>query len=256
MTENHDHNHDHAALEEEVALFALEVLDAASRARMAAHIGGCARCAGLLDDYRAVVGLLPYALPAQHPPPAAWAALLARVRQRRHRRWQQRLPLPDAAALPAAVLRRLRPLRWVAVGVLLAGLLLWNVRLQLGDAGRSREIDRLARLPHGQVAVLIGAGATLDASGRLYLDAEDEHGALVVAGLAPLPPEQVYQLWFIRGDQSRVSGGVFRVDERGEAAVLVTVPGALDQYVAVAVTAEPAGGSPSPTGREVLVASL
>jgi hypothetical protein len=49
-----------------------------------------------------------------------------------------------------------------------------------------------------------------------------------------------------------ISGGVFGVDARGEALAVAVVPVALEPARAVAVTEEPAPGSPAPTGPHLL----
>ena len=243
MTEDHDR------FVADLAAYALDALDADGRAGVEAHLRDCTECSRLLREYCAVARLLPYTLATEAPPPDTRAALLARARERAVR------PTP-ATFHRGQIVRHVRPLRWAVVGVLFLGLLLWNIGLQVTRPDRMDDVERLARLPHGHVAVLVGAGAALEADGRLYVDEGDERGALAVAGLPALPPRRAYQLWFIRRDQSRVSGAVFQVDARGAAALVVTVPGTLGEYVGIAVTEEPAGGSPTPTGRDMLVASL
>lgn len=69
-------------------------------------------------------------------------------------------------------------------------------------------------------------------------------------GLPPLPAGRTYQLWTIVAG-APVSHGVFDLPADGRAQVLAQAPpGPVD---AVAVTIEPAGGVPSPTGDKVLV---
>lgn len=69
-------------------------------------------------------------------------------------------------------------------------------------------------------------------------------------GLPPLPDGRTYQLWtIVRG--APVSHGVFDLPADGRAQVLAQAPpGPID---AVAVTIEPAGGVPAPTGDKVLI---
>ena len=75
---------------------------------------------------------------------------------------------------------------------------------------------------------------------------------LALAGLRPLPADRVYQLWFAQPGQPTLTGGAFRVDVAGRAVTPVTIPAALAQVTAVAVTEEPAPGSPGPTGAHLL----
>ncbi len=62
---------------------ALEILDSADLQRVLAHTGGCAHCAQLLEEYRAVALPLTELLPLRAPPRSAAirARLLARARQ-------------------------------------------------------------------------------------------------------------------------------------------------------------------------------
>jgi hypothetical protein len=93
-------------------------------------------------------------------------------------------------------------------------------------------------------------------TGELLLPADGGDGGLVVRGLPALPPDRSYQLWFRRPDGSRVSGGVFAVDASGDGVTVVDVPADLADFEAFGITEEPAGGSPAPTGRGVLVGRL
>ena len=81
---------------------------------------------------------------------------------------------------------------------------------------------------------------------------DGRRGELAIAGLPALPPGRVYQLWFARPGGPPISGGAFQVDGRGEALAVVVIPVALEPARAVAVTEEPAPGSPTPTGPHLL----
>lgn len=80
-------------------------------------------------------------------------------------------------------------------------------------------------------------------------------GVLVSLGLEAPGPGKGYQVWLVR-DAERVSGGVFAVDEEGYGQLYIRFPVALDQFAAIGVTQEPMEGSPGPTGKQVLRASL
>ena len=241
---------DHDPCAEDLAAYVLDALEAPDRARVEAHLPDCGACMQQVREYQDVAGLLAYGLSADAPPRDVRAELFARVRGQRVSRRRR------VGRAWARLIQRLRPLRWALVALLVVGLLLWNIRLQLAGRDGVAEIERLAHLPHGRTAVLIGAGAGRAADGRLYVDEDDARGSLAVAGLPVPATGHVYQLWFIRPDGSRVSAASFQVDARGAAALVFTVPGPLDQYVGIAVTEEPDGGSVAPSGPDVLFASL
>ena len=122
-----------------------------------------------------------------------------------------------------------------------------------------------APLPTQPVVTMKDAvGATLTSdnstvvtlSGRLYVSADQTQGGLAVVGLPPLPMGSTYQIWFVRPDQGRASGGLVVADQRGSALVKVTIPGPLSEFAGVGITGEPAGGSTTPTSQDVLAGPL
>lgn len=96
---------------------------------------------------------------------------------------------------------------------------------------------------------LAGVAPAAAARARVYVS--PTRGLLFAAeGLPALPDDRVYQLWTIVGGQP-VNGGVFTLEPSGRAQVLTDAPGgAADAF---AVTVEPAGGVPAPTGPKVLL---
>ena len=241
----------HERLQDDVAGYATGTLDPIERRWTEAHLQRCDGCPDRLREYWAVLGLLPHALPSESPPAGALTALLAEARRRRA------VAEAPAGRREAAVTwwgwpARIRPLGWVTAAVLL-GLLGWNLTLhrQLTGRAMSVPVEQLARLPDGRIVALIGTG-TRGASARLYVNEDGRRGELAIAGLPALPPERVYQLWFARPGGPPISGGVFRADARGEALAVVVVPVALEPARAIAVTEEPAPGSPAPTGPHLL----
>jgi anti-sigma-K factor RskA len=89
------------------------------------------------------------------------------------------------------------------------------------------------------------------ATGFVLISADGEDGALIVDGLPTLEEGQTYQLWLIR-DGERISGAVFSTDENDYGGTRIRAPRSLLDYSAVGITVEPEGGSPQPTGTQVL----
>lgn len=76
-------------------------------------------------------------------------------------------------------------------------------------------------------------------------------------GLPTPPVNKEYQVWFITEKEGPVSAGLFRPDQAGTGIVLASSPTtALGNVSAVAVTLEPAGGLPKPSGEMYLRGSL
>ncbi len=242
MTEEREHP------VEDLAAYVLESLEGAERARVETHVATCTPCASRLEEYRAVVGVLPLGLAPVAPPPAVLAAIRAAARERRPRAGRQ----AGTMFLPPW----LRMGKWPALAAFVGSLVVWNVLLQQDLARRAPgpapgpEVEALARRP-GRVIILGGTGKP-GASARLFVAADGGHGHLAIAGLAPLPRERTYQLWFIRAGASSVSGATFAVGQHGRAWVKAAVPASLDDVRAIAITEEPVPGSAAPTGRHLL----
>lgn len=127
---------------------------------------------------------------------------------------------------------------------------LLNVRAEF-DRERSDRERAVAILRASDVhsAALAGVAPATAARGRAYVSAS--RGMFFAAeGLPPLAAGRTYQLWTIVGGKP-VSHGVFGLEADGRAQVLGQAPpGPVD---AIAVTIEPAGGVPAPTGDKVLL---
>jgi len=75
------------------------------------------------------------------------------------------------------------------------------------------------------------------------------------SNLPPLPAGRTYQLWVVTA-QAPISAGFLEPDARGSVSETFSTPQDLPQPVAMAVTIEPAGGVPAPTGEKYLVGVL
>ncbi|MGH9465196.1 MAG: anti-sigma factor domain-containing protein, partial [Thermoanaerobaculia bacterium] len=110
---------------------------------------------------------------------------------------------------------------------------------------------RIVGAPQTRVVLLAGLGSIPEASGHAYHDPGTRQAVFYASELPPLAADQDYQLWFI-ADGVPVSAGVFDPDEAGRGTLLVADVAAPESIQAWAVTVEPAGGVPQPTGEMVL----
>jgi anti-sigma-K factor RskA len=78
---------------------------------------------------------------------------------------------------------------------------------------------------------------------------------LLANGLSAPGAGRAYQVWLLR-DGRPVPNALFDVDRRGRGVSIVRVGGQLRGFDTVAVTPEPASGSPGPTGPIVLAGAL
>jgi anti-sigma-K factor RskA len=78
-------------------------------------------------------------------------------------------------------------------------------------------------------------------------------GVFVATGLPAPPAGKAYQLWAIAGGNAPVSAGVFTVDASGTGSLAVRPLPGVSTVSAFAVTLEPAGGLPAPSGAMYLL---
>ncbi len=107
--------------------------------------------------------------------------------------------------------------------------------------------------PRVQVALLRGLESNPTAKAKLLWQPETKQGILWVSGLPPLPLEQSYELWAFVGDQP-VPAGTFETRPDGATVIPISKEENLGEApVKFAVSIEPKGGVPKPTGAIVLV---
>jgi anti-sigma-K factor RskA len=234
--------------------FVLDILSVEETAEVAEHLASCDSC---LEEYTRLKDIsedLPLALAQTAPPPA----LKNKVMHEIHARQEASTPKPGVVRAQtskttflqqlAVFLRRSAPV-W-AIGIIailaLVNLSLWN---QL-----SKPVTVQPTLAM-RVVALANTDASPQATGSVVMDQSGRYGTLVVSKLASLDPSQKYQVWLIQNGQ-RTSGGLFSVNEDGYASLELWAPQPLNQYEAIGITVEPAGGSPGPTGVKVMGGNL
>ncbi len=236
-----------------VPAYALGALDPAEKKSFVAHLQVCPDCQAELAKYQAVSDGLLLALPPQAPPSRVRAKLIASLapdrptadRPRSHFwpfwRW--------AAGLALAVL--------IGLNLLTVGQL-YSLQQQQAALTQQLRSDQTAlgvvTYPESRT---INVNATNKAQGTLVLNTELQTAALFVWGLDPVDSAHAYQIWLVRPDGSRVSGGLFR-PEPGQPMVSTVIRPAqpLSNFIGLGVTIEPREGSQAPTGQRVLDASF
>jgi anti-sigma-K factor RskA len=254
----------HEALREQAALYALGVLTAAERSVFDEHLEGCADCAAEVRAFLPVSSALAQGVPQHDPPPALRGRILAAARRTSEspRRMSALAPWLAAAAML----------------VLTAGLGIYTT--QLRQRVRALELqlrEALVRVDNGErrVAVALRSAAAAEVP-MAILTAPDvrqidlagqpvapraaarafwspSRGLVMTASNLPaLPAGRTYQLWFVTA-QAPVSAGLLTPDARGRLTTVLNTPADMPQPAALAVTLEPEGGSPGPTGEKYLI---
>ncbi|HEX3130573.1 MAG TPA: anti-sigma factor [Thermoanaerobaculia bacterium] len=251
--------------EELLPAFALGALDGEDLRELETHLAaGCEECRRQLDLWQGDVEELAASVEPVQPSEAT-------------RKRIQRL-----AGAPAPV-RRSPVTRWLqlaaAACLLIAAGSLWRqaqLTRQLDRLGAERdhlarevagldkqlglaraESQRLAESlsiiasPGSRSIQLAGLGPTPQASGHTFVSPERGEAVFYAFHLPAPEPGKTYQLWWIQ-DGKPVSAGTFGVDERGSGSLRVQNVAPAGQIQAWAVTVEPEGGVPQPTGAMVL----
>ena len=246
-------------------LHALGQLEPAEARDVRGHLeAGCPRCASEAAAFQETLAALPLALEGAEPSPMAKARLMARVRKE------------TPAARPATGAWRPRA-GWIAAAaaVLLALVnaavmsrgyreesrsLLAQIRSQSLELARLRDQvqrtqDTILMVSSPGAKVVDLAGQDSAAAARVFYDGRRGTWKLYADNLPPAGAGKTYQLWVVTA-QAKISAGLFDTAAAAEASGTVTVPESAGAVVALAVTPEPEGGSPQPTGAILLVGKI
>lgn len=272
MTTSHSTRHD-----ELIPAYAVGALDGDELRDLEAHLAtGCPVCSEQLALWQGDLEELAASVPPVAPSAETRGRILRlaeagkpdhgqpRAGQRQPARWARlrRLALPAAALLALAVWGGARQVR---LGEELERLRAERSRLEREVAALDRELlltraesQRMAATlsilstPGAQTVRLAGLDAAPGAVGETFLD--PRHGRAVFwAFHLPSPAAgKTYQLWWIGASGKPVSAGTFDVDSQGIGRVEIARVEQPEESRVWAVTVEPAGGVPQPTGAMVL----
>ena len=127
--------------------------------------------------------------------------------------------------------------------------------LQAGRPGKStEEIARIFSSPYAKMATLNGTDMAKDAYAMVFVEPDTRRGFFYANNLPALPAGKTYQLWVIT--DKPVNAGVFSLDRGRKGRVMLhDIPdvGKIKQF---AVSLEPDGGRPLPTGSIYLAGEL
>jgi anti-sigma-K factor RskA len=252
-----------AEAEELLGAYALDALPDDEAAAFRAHVATCAEHASKASELRAVASTL-----ADAPAGAAavGAAPLPEALRARVLSAVAREPQIAATAAPRRIetapsagaartsepktpfWRSVRPLQiWGGLAAaIIAALVIWNIALRADDDGSSFDATQATSIAALEAHDANGAGTAL------YF-ADEASVVLVADGIDQLDDTQTYQLWALTGD-APVSLGVMRPDADGHMSSVA--PFDASTASGIAITVEPAGGSPQPTSDPVFTAEL
>jgi anti-sigma-K factor RskA len=270
---------EHDQFRELIEAYALGALDANERAALEAHLaGGCPECAKALEEARLVVTQLAYLAPPAEPSEMLRARVLRSVRA-------------DAAAsggsgggslpMQAGAAQRTSVPMWLWAGV--AALLLvslystWEARKMQQDVAEmnqhaAAELKERKQLEDELTVAKHEAWILTDPSSKKIMIVPSDKsmptveamwhpkmGIYVTAQQMPMPKNnKVLQLWLIPKNGSKpMPSHVFWPDANGKIGEMVANPPEdMADTKALAITEEPAGGSPQPTSTPIWVGGV
>jgi anti-sigma-K factor RskA len=240
----------------------------------------------VIAQWREVAALLPQALPLQTPPDYLRERLLNRIAEETRQTpieiaveestLKEIAERDEKKVLPFVQPRRAesRTARWLLIAAT-ALLALASAYLFTQSAKLARERDDLSRernslteemaawrrqvddivSPRTKVIAMVG-DETPQANAKVFWDTKAQQWDIYIFDLPAPPSDKDYQLWYVTKN-AKISAAVFRTDEQGQTVLKLTLPpDALAGLAATAVTLEPRGGSPQPTGKFYLKASI
>jgi anti-sigma-K factor RskA len=257
----------HPTREEDFDLYALGVVEGDEKQALESHLAACSECARMFAAAKGRMALLAFAAPRVEPSPGVKERLMRQL----HSTAEGRAYSP-ARIEPESMGGGFFGRWWAAVlapaalALALATIFLWvqnnrlhdeDQRLQYALHTQQNQIDELRHIAdviqaHDTVSVLLRAMPGMG-QGTAQVLYNSGMGELVYDGwISPPPPDKSYQLWMVPMNGNPISVGVFNPVTSDSSTWMAKMPQGVTAK-AFAVTLEPAGGMPHPTGPQVLV---
>lgn len=255
----------HENYKEMIPARALSSLDAGEDRALSEHLSQCSECRREMDEWLATAAALSLSANAAEPSPQVRERILAEIHKKPSRvvpfvapRQSVRSSWQTFGAIAAAIL-------FIA---LIAGVVvLWRQNqttqariMELTAQLESVELDlkrknEFVALIQARGTQLVDLNATKMAPGAVAKIAFSTRGEamLMARGLPAAPAGKEYQLWFIVSGKAPMPGKSFSVDKNGSGMLQDSVPADAMTSSAFAITLEPTGGMPQPTGQMYLL---
>lgn len=240
---------------DQVEAYALGVLEPPAQASFETHIAECTDCRQLAQTTEETAHMLALVAQPAAPPLRCKRMVLGRIEREQF----LRSPTPRRAT------RRVPLSTWTAIAavcaLMLTGGWAWSLQTQLAQLQNTVALQatQTAQMQQslGQVINYTTDGEQVclmqhaNAKAKCLARPGENQALMVVSGLAPLPAGQTYQVW-LANDQHQAPLSIFNTKPDGSAEVPVAPREALDQFDAVMITVEQAGGSQTPSKQQVL----
>jgi anti-sigma-K factor RskA len=256
----------HEQYAEDLALYALGALQAGSCAQIEQHLKECRACRHELEAMRGDAAVLALSVSGPTPPARSRERLLSAVASPQ-KEWPGDLQASFAVRRP-----------WWSFAPVFASLVLAVIALllvrentnltqtnealvrQINTAEeQSRKARELVALMTAKDAMHVSLVSTGTPPPHIHTIYQSRTGRLcmMASNLKPLPAGMTYELWLIPKSGAPMPAGMFKPDPQGIAMMMPENPKvpAGTEAKSFAVTMEPEGGSPTPSGEPLLQGS-
>jgi anti-sigma-K factor RskA len=261
---------------EELELFALGALPEDEAAALQAHVLGCEDCAAKLAQARGNAALLAFTVKQEALAGTIKAELMARIRANRESEARSAWPVKpgesDRADKKTKTESKSNWWNWVlvpaAVALALVSLALsWQNRRIAAELEKERkaaeamlhdreQVEKLVGVlasPDTITVKLAGTGDAANASGLVKFNVKAGIVLYSAADLPLLPKDKSYQMWLVPVNGAAISAGLIGPGGHAWGNLWAAEVPTNTPAKAFAVTIEPAGGEPQPTGPKVLI---
>lgn len=236
--------------------YALSALDAEEERAFSRHLSECAECRDELVEWENTAAALALSASAAEPSPEVRERIMNAVRADKQK--SQVIPFASARRNLWSSFGSLGAIAAVVLFIaLIVGIVvLWQQnRVMQQELARTNEFVKLTTTPGARMTELAGTEQAAGATAKLAYD-KNGHAMLMASGLPPAPQGKEYQLWFIVGSNPPMPGKSFAPDETGRGTSTDQVPREAMDSAVFAITLEPAGGLPKPSGAIYLRSNL
>jgi anti-sigma-K factor RskA len=273
----------HEEIDALAGAYVLGALTAEERAAFERRLQESPALAAEVRDLAVVANALPWTPPLLEPPPSLRARVVRAATGRDEPTASERvvtMPTERVVTMPvereAVVVRRTSWAPWLAaaaslVAALALGAAWWQSQSQMRqlradlDETRARlsATEQQMAVARGELAETQAQAAILSAPDLSRVDLKGQevsptsaarvfwsrqNGVVLTASNLPRAPAgKTYQLWVLTATKP-VSAGIFNTDPAGRATVTLPTPADVPPAAGMAVSLEPAGGVPQPTG--------
>ena len=235
-------NNGHPTREEDFDLYALGALEGDEKRTIETHVADCAPCAEKLAEAQGRMAMIALAAPYSPPPAGVKEKLMRQIVGSSTGRGGTFAVMPSKQPGVFA--------GWLQLDSQIEAL---NNRAQEQDSQIAQQRSIIDMLGAKDTVVVSLAEQKLQPLGTARVLYNAKRGLLVYNGtLPPAPADKSYQLWLVPTNGAPISAGVFESSEGGTDRITAQVP-AGTAAKAFAVTLEPRGGKPAPTGPFVLL---